>query len=404
MVTGDNEGDKRGKERRISSLDEKEAREYRRIKEKSKAVLDKCPAIPVRDVTATSDTGDGEMEEGGDNGDGDVSLVLMPSSLTLEELFGECFISLTASHTTCNWLRDEMRLLGIIDHMINMTVTRMSVCIDDLKHKRNNKEVEENHMKLLRQFKLLENVAFMNKANQGYLTIYDCSTLITELAKFMMTLGAVVLEQDGETQLNKMVLVECLLGELKLLLNITHGHELGAYRLGEHDGIISTIVRFIFELPSRVPKHNHFDLLVLSLSLLINMIEDSTTNQQMINTSHVTADIDGDDTYQDLTGDKACIKLFLKHYKRVEFADVEVPTPQKLSQQLSQQSNSPKKPPPTVKRDLLTNFSSRLQNSSVFDRSILYTCVYHVDVRCIVILDYLIRLQPMKLPMMIIQS
>jgi hypothetical protein len=45
-----------------------------------------------------------------------------------------------------------------------------------------------------------------------------------------------------------MVLVECLLGELKLLLNITHGHELGAYRLGEHDGIISTIVRFIFEV------------------------------------------------------------------------------------------------------------------------------------------------------------
>jgi hypothetical protein len=80
-------------------------------------------------------------------------------------------------------------------------VARISVCIDDLKHKRNNKEVEENHMKLLRQFKLLENVAFMNKANQGYLTIYDCSTLITELAKFMMTLGAVVLEQDGETQL-----------------------------------------------------------------------------------------------------------------------------------------------------------------------------------------------------------
>ena len=55
---------------------------------------------------------------------------------------------------------------------------------------------------------------------------------------------------DGSIFIIRSVLLECLLGALRVFLNITHDHELGSYRIGEQPDIVETILAYIFKVQS----------------------------------------------------------------------------------------------------------------------------------------------------------
>lgn len=44
------------------------------------------------------------------------------------------------------------------------------------------------------------------------------------------------------------LMVECLLGGLRVFLNLTHDNELGSYRIGEQQDLLKALLNFILKV------------------------------------------------------------------------------------------------------------------------------------------------------------
>ncbi|PIK34605.1 putative wings apart-like protein-like [Apostichopus japonicus] len=151
-------------------------------------------------------------------------------------------------------------------------------------------QIELVHIRTLnRCVRVLENVTFMNTDNQQYLLELSNLTLIKALASFLSLCEKHIevspadsTDPDGQdANLSKLV-IQGLLANLRLLLNLTHNNEWGSMKIGEQDGLMFTVLQCVLQLPQFIPKDQRFDLLVLSLGLLINLVEHNVTNARIL--------------------------------------------------------------------------------------------------------------------------
>ncbi|XP_038061068.1 wings apart-like protein homolog isoform X2 [Patiria miniata] len=255
--------------------------------------------------------------------------------LSSEYLAMESLLSLT-SRRAGEWFKEELRQVGGLDHIAD-TVIGVGEKLATLTPGTDpaNLELIERLSGCLR---VLENVTFLNTENQQYLLeLNDCS-LVKAFAS-MLPLCAQRVEscRDQERTLRlgkektpggKMRL--CLLALLRVLLNITHDNEWGSMKVGEQSGMISNTLFCVLQVAQHIAHDQRFDLLVLSLGVLINLVEHCPGNAKILTNTMTSYSYDAQKDEKDKFTNReevcsleALTQLFMQRYRAASRAERE---------------------------------------------------------------------------------
>ncbi|KAH3861515.1 wings apart-like protein homolog [Dreissena polymorpha] len=205
--------------------------------------------------------------------------------LSTGNLAMESLLSLT-SRRAGEWFKEELRTLGALDHIVDTVcscIEAIGVNVSVL----TNSNIE-NLKKVDRCLRVMENVTYMNADNQNYLIAYKDSVLIPSLVRSLgasrVCLAIYPLVEDPQShKVDKesfgWVIYSCILAVLRVLLNLTHDNDTGCTKIGEQSSAIETVLLCILTLPQHIPVDLRFDLYVLALGLLINLVEHSDGNR-----------------------------------------------------------------------------------------------------------------------------
>ncbi|XP_029849869.2 wings apart-like protein homolog isoform X1 [Ixodes scapularis] len=227
----------------------------------------------------------------------------------------ETLLSLT-SRRAGEWFKEELRLQGGLTHIVNTVRDCLFYFGENVTVLQSPTEFQlEKLRKIDRCSRVLENVTYMNSDNQMYLLEYKDSLMVASYIRLLLLCqsslmvhhvklapagqgGGADVAKPCESQTTSVVLqntqgpgavfFSCLLSVLRVLLNITHESPLGSSVVGSQPGLLCAILLCILQVPRSVPSEQRFDLLVLSLGLLINMVEHCESNRErLVNTETV---------------------------------------------------------------------------------------------------------------------
>ncbi|XP_028990313.1 wings apart-like protein homolog [Betta splendens] len=198
-------------------------------------------------------------------------------NITTGHLAMETLLSLTSKRAG-DWFKEELRLLGGLDHIVD----KVKECVDNL-----NQEEKEKLVSSLwgaeRCLRVLESVTVHNPENQGYLIAYKDSSLIISSAKALRRCEEMVQcycrEGNSDRALVGKALENCMKAIIGVLLNLTHDNEWGSTKTGEQEDLIVTALNCVLKVPQYLPQEQRFDIRVLGLGLLINLVEYSARNR-----------------------------------------------------------------------------------------------------------------------------
>ncbi|XP_063228119.1 LOW QUALITY PROTEIN: protein wings apart-like [Bacillus rossius redtenbacheri] len=217
-------------------------------------------------------------------------------NITVGQLAMETLLSLT-SRRAGEWFKEELRALGGLEHIVS------TIC--DCYGQIGDHVVEwtdallDKLRKIDRCLRVLENITHQNEENQQYLLKHQDGVLVDTLIRLFR-------HCDGELQLYPVsnaadkesagvVVREALIASLKVLINLTHDFNnlsYGSTLAGEKKGIMSASLHVLLRAPDYVPEEKKFDLLVLALILLINLVEHSKANRKLLFEANAPADVD----------------------------------------------------------------------------------------------------------------
>ncbi|KAJ8391785.1 hypothetical protein AAFF_G00085570 [Aldrovandia affinis] len=141
-------------------------------------------------------------------------------------------------------------------------------------------------------------VTVHNPENQSYLIAYKDSRLIAASARALfhceemiqrysrevpaaLSSGGAVLPHCSFSNVGKAV-EDCMRAVIGVLLNLTHDNEWGSTKTGEQDDLIITALNCVLRVPQFIPQEQRFDVRVLGLGLLINLVEYSARNRHYL--------------------------------------------------------------------------------------------------------------------------
>lgn len=199
-------------------------------------------------------------------------------NITTGHLAMETLLSLTSKRAG-DWFKEELRLLGGLDHIVD----KVKECVDNLNQ-------EEKLVSSLwgaeRCLRVLESVTVHNPENQGYLIAYKDSSLIVSSAKALRRCEQMIqrysreVNSDGGTVAK--AVENCMRAIIGVLLNLTHDNEWGSTKTGEQEDLIETALNCVLKVPQYLPQEQRFDIRVLGLGLLINLVEYSARNRYFL--------------------------------------------------------------------------------------------------------------------------
>ncbi|KAK3101252.1 hypothetical protein FSP39_002172 [Pinctada imbricata] len=228
----------------------------------------------------------------------------------------ESLLSLT-SRRAGEWFKEELRTLGALDHIVD-TVCTCIEAIDDNTTLLTDSAIE-NLKKTDRCLRVLENVSFVNTDNQTYLISYKTGALLVSLCRALATcekfLPVYPIQESVDKDSTGYVVYSCVLAVLRVLLNITHENEFGCTKVGDQLGFISTVLTCILQTPKFVPLDFRFDLLVLSLGLLINMVEHCSVNRRKLMDANALPSYDLPELQEEIPATKALVQVFCKRFE-----------------------------------------------------------------------------------------
>ncbi|KAM3912544.1 wings apart-like protein homolog isoform 2-T2 [Leptodactylus fuscus] len=215
-------------------------------------------------------------------------------NITTGHLAMETLLSLTSKRAG-DWFKEELRLLGGLDHIVD----KVKECVNHL----DNDEVEEKLVAFLwgaeRCLRVLESVTVHNPENQSYLIAYKDSQLIVSSAKALrhceefiqkynraeesicIPYNKPLIHHSAGSHVGKAV-EDCMRAIIGVLLNLTNDNEWGSTKTGEQDNLISTAMNCVLQVPKYLPQEQRFDIRVLGLGLLINLVEYSARNRHCL--------------------------------------------------------------------------------------------------------------------------
>ncbi|XP_078658905.1 wings apart-like protein homolog isoform X1 [Branchiostoma floridae x Branchiostoma belcheri] len=240
----------------------------------------------------------------------------------------ECLLTLTSKRAG-DAFKEEVRKLGGLDRLADM-VMGCEACLGD-----GEKKPDDPAMLRLRKMdrclRVLENVTFMNTDNQGYLLNYKSAELVGAVVRALKSFTKMCehfadddsLPLNGQHEDDDSVLAtpgtvvrSCLLALLRVLLNLTHDNEWGSTKVGEQPGLLKTALLCVLQAPQYLPAEQRFDMHVLGLGLLINLLEHSAKNRLLLTETRAPFAYDSVGTSPErraveTTAVEALIKLFL---------------------------------------------------------------------------------------------
>ncbi|XP_071808493.1 wings apart-like protein homolog [Asterias amurensis] len=255
--------------------------------------------------------------------------------LSSEYLAMESLLSLT-SRRAGEWFKEELRLVGGLDHIAD-TVIGVHEKLAALEP-----GVDTPNLDLIERLsgclRVLENVTFLNTENQQYLLeLNDCS--LVKAFACMVPLCCQRVERFSEQERTVRIGKEktpggkmrlCLLALLRVLLNITHDNEWGSMKVGEQSGLISNILICVLQVAQHIAHDQRFDLLVLSLGVLINLVEHCPGNAKILTNTktNYSYDVQADDSKKFITVGEVCslealTQLFMQRYRAASRAERE---------------------------------------------------------------------------------
>ncbi|KAE8280804.1 Wings apart-like protein-like protein Friend of EBNA2 protein WAPL cohesin release factor [Larimichthys crocea] len=199
-------------------------------------------------------------------------------NITTGHLAMETLLSLTSKRAG-DWFKEELRLLGGLDHIVD----KVKECVQNLSQ-------EEDKENL---------VTVQNPENQGYLIAYKDSQLIVSSARALwhcedmiqrysralnnssLSLSGAALPHCSFSNVGKAV-EDCMRAIIGVLLNLTHDNEWGSTKTGEQEQLIVTALNCVLRVPRYIPQEQRFDVRVLGLGLLINLVEYSSRNRHCL--------------------------------------------------------------------------------------------------------------------------
>ncbi|XP_005089258.1 wings apart-like protein homolog [Aplysia californica] len=198
----------------------------------------------------------------------------------------ESLLSLT-SRRAGEWFKEELRSVGGLDHIVDS----VAACEKSLPENMSKDiyKVLPILRKLDRCLRVLENISLQNEDNQNYLISYKQASLLSSCSRTLRLcqrhMGEYkVLENPEEDKAVKdlpgYTILTCMLAVLRVLLNITHERKLGNFKESEETSLMEAIVRCLTGTQWCIPVEQRFDLSILCLGLLINLVENQVANRK----------------------------------------------------------------------------------------------------------------------------
>ncbi|XP_064623648.1 wings apart-like protein homolog [Lineus longissimus] len=275
------------------------------------------------------------------------------NEVTTGNLATETLLSLS-SRRTGDWFKEEVRGLGGLDHIVDT----VSDCTDNLDEDAIvlDDATIANLKKIDRCLRVLEHVTYLNSDNQAHLISYNSSALINSVCSLLKMLERILAfypfkdgdEKDPKKNLVGRTVFNCMLSILKVLLNITHDNEWGSSKVGQHEGLLSSALMCALHCPQYAPGDERFDLLVLSLGMMINLVEHSEINRRLLvnleTVSYYDSPVNGDSKPSNsVEALDALIQLFVQKETAAGLLEESVSDPKCNSQsQSSQEKEKPK--------------------------------------------------------------
>ncbi|KAG9341840.1 hypothetical protein JZ751_018564 [Albula glossodonta] len=214
-------------------------------------------------------------------------------NITTGHLAMETLLSLTSKRAG-DWFKEELRLLGGLDHIVD----KVKECVNNLGEEEDKENLVASLWGAERCLRVLESVTVHNPENQGYLIAYKDSQLIVSSARALWhceemiqrysrevpgvrSSGGSALPHCSFSNVGKAV-EDCMRAVIGVLLNLTHDNEWGSTKTGEQDALITTALNCVLRVPQFLPQEQRFDIRVLGLGLLINLVEYSARNRHCL--------------------------------------------------------------------------------------------------------------------------
>ncbi|XP_023619481.1 wings apart-like protein homolog isoform X4 [Myotis lucifugus] len=255
----------------------------------------------------------------------------------------ETLLSLTSKRAG-DWFKEELRLLGGLDHIVD----KVKECVDHLSRDEDEEKLVASLWGAERCLRVLESVTVHNPENQSYLIAYKDSQLIVSSAKALQHCEELIqqynraensiclpvikpLPQQNVTNHVGKAVEDCMRAIIGVLLNLTNDNEWGSTKTGEQDGLIGTAMNCVLQVPKYLPQEQRFDIRVLGLGLLINLVEYSARNRHCLVNMETSCSFDssfcsgeGDDSLR-IAGQvhavQALVQLFLERERAAQLAE-----------------------------------------------------------------------------------
>ena len=213
--------------------------------------------------------------------------------ISADHLAMETLLSMTSKRAG-EWFKEELRELGGLDHLVRtmsdclafLTADDISMWTDPLLNKLKKSD---------RVLKVLESVTHENEENCQYLLEYQGGKFLDCIHSFFKLLDEEVPLNSSVTALSEnpvldkedkesvaYTLRESLLDVIRVYINLVHDYKSiphGSRLSGEKEDIFDICLHGMFVLPTYIPEEKRFDVLVLILTLIINLVENCKPNR-----------------------------------------------------------------------------------------------------------------------------
>ncbi|XP_039199336.1 wings apart-like protein homolog isoform X2 [Crotalus tigris] len=263
-------------------------------------------------------------------------------NITTGHLAMETLLSLTSKRAG-DWFKEELRLLGGLDHIVD----KVKECVDHLSSDENEENLVASLWGAERCLRVLESVTVHNPENQSYLIAYKDSQLIVSSAKALQHCEELIqrynraedticlvdskpLPHQNVTNHVGKAVEDCMRAIIGVLLNLTNDNEWGSTKTGEQDGLIGTALNCVLQVPKFLPQEQRFDIRVLGLGLLINLVEYSARNRHCLVNMETSCSFDSfclGDAEESLSSSGqiaavlALVQLFLERERAAQLAE-----------------------------------------------------------------------------------
>ncbi|XP_024884142.1 protein wings apart-like [Temnothorax curvispinosus] len=210
-------------------------------------------------------------------------------NITVGQLAMETLLSLTSKRAG-EWFKEELRELGGLEHIVKtIRECHRHINSQNVLSSGWTDPLLDKLRKVDRCLRVLENVTHMNEENQVYLLKYGEGILVSTLASLYHLCGQEIpvhpTTDPSDKSSTGAVVRECLFAIIKVLINLTHrfnGQSFGSKSVGAQVGVLDCSLFLLLRVPESLPEEKRFDMMMLALILLINLVEQCDDNKQLL--------------------------------------------------------------------------------------------------------------------------